>query len=230
MITARAVAKSYLGVEVLHDVDLHVPAGSFALLTGPSGSGKTTLLNLLAALDAPDGGSIRVDDTEVTALRGRQRARHRARHGHVFQRSGLLAGLTLRENIEAAHLLAGHPVDLEWVDHLAERLGVRALLDVTASRVSGGQGQRAALIRSLAHRPPLLFADEPTASLDTASKHTIHEVLREVVANEGTTVLMVSHDAISLDYATDVTRLVDGGVESDAEATGEAESSRREAP
>lgn len=213
MITAQGVAKSYLGVEVLHDVDLHVPAGSFSLLAGPSGSGKTTLLNLLAGLDTPDSGSIRVDDVEVTTLRGRERTRHRARHGHVFQRSGLLAGLTLRENIEAAHLLAGQAVDQTWLEHLADRLGVRTLLEVTANRVSGGQSQRAALIRSLAHRPPLLFADEPTASLDTASKHTIHEVLREVVASEGTTVLMVSHDAISLEYATEVTRLVDGTIE-----------------
>ncbi len=207
------VRKSYLGTVVLADVHAEVPSGVLSLLTGPSGSGKTTLLNLVSALDEPDAGDITIDDTEVTGLSRKARDRFRAVNGHVFQRSGLLGGLTVRDNIEAGHALTGRSVDQAWVTHLVTRLGIADLLDVRASLISGGQAQRTALVRSLAHRPPHLFADEPTASLDTASTHAIHALLREVAHEEGTTVLMVSHDQISAEYADHTFRLRDGHLE-----------------
>ncbi len=211
-IKTRAVSKSYLGTTVLHVVDLDVSSGSLTVLTGPSGSGKTTLLNLVSSLDRPDVGEITVGDVDVAGLTDKERTRFRAGHGHVFQRSGLLGGLTIRENIEAGHTITGRPVDAGWVSHLIDRLEISDVLDARASRVSGGQAQRAALVRALAHRPSVVFADEPTASLDTTSTHTIHELLRDISLTEGTTTLMVSHDEISTQYATHSVRLVDGRI------------------
>jgi putative ABC transport system ATP-binding protein len=216
-IKARAVSKSYLGTTVLHDVDLDVSPGSLTVLTGPSGSGKTTLLNLVSSLDRPDAGQIAVGDVDVAGLTDKERTWFRAGHGHVFQRSGLLGGLTVRENIEAGHILTGRPVDASWVSHLIERLELSNVLDTRASRVSGGQAQRAALVRALAHRPSVVFADEPTASLDTTSTHTIHELLRDISLSEGTTTLLVSHDDISTSYATHAIRLVDGRLDSEGQ-------------
>ncbi len=211
-ITTDGVVKSYLGTPVLRDVSVTVGSGSLTVLTGPSGAGKTTLLNLVSALDTPDSGTITVGGTDVGGLAPRARAAFRAPYGHVFQRSGLLGGLTVRENIEAPHALTGQRVDPAWVHLLVAHLGLTELLDTRAHRISGGQAQRAALVRALAHRPTILFADEPTASLDTASKHLIHEMLRDIAATEGTTVLMVSHDEISTQYASATIGLVDGRV------------------
>jgi len=212
-ISTDSVSKSYLGTMVLHDITLDVAAGSLTVLRGPSGSGKTTLLNLISGLDQPDAGTVTVDGAEVTGLAARKRGQFRARYGHVFQRSGLLGGLTLRENIEGPHALTGQQVNPAWMNHLVDLLDIDSLLDTHASRVSGGQAQRASLVRALAHRPAILFADEPTASLDTASKHLVHSLLRDVASNEGTTVLMVSHDEISGQYATAQIGLLDGRIQ-----------------
>lgn len=212
-IRAEGVHKSYLGTPVLKDVSVTVAAGSLTVLTGPSGAGKTTLLNLVSTLDTADSGTITVGGTDVGGLAPRARAAFRAPYGHVFQRSGLLGGLTLRENIEAPHALTGQRVEPAWVHLLVTHLGIADLLDTRAHRVSGGQAQRASLVRALAHRPAIVFADEPTASLDTASKHLIHEMLRDIAATEGTTVLMVSHDEISAQYATATIGLLDGRVQ-----------------
>lgn len=209
-VTARAVTKSYLGVEVLHGIDLGIEPGSLTLLTGPSGSGKTTLLNLLSGLDLPDSGDVTHGDHMISKMNRRERARLRAANGLVFQRSGMLGGLTIRENVEAAHCVNGRDVDAALIEHYATRLGIDDLLDAPANRVSGGQAQRAALVRSLVHQPSILFADEPTASLDTASKHLIHEVIRQAVDENGVTAVVVSHDDLSADYATHVHLLTDG--------------------
>lgn len=209
-IEVQSLSKSYLGTVVLDAVDALVQSGTLTVISGPSGSGKTTLLNLVSGLDNPDDGRVCVGGTDVTELSLRERGRYRAENGHVFQRSGLLGGLTVQENIEVGHTLTGSTIDRVWVRHLVERLNIDGLLNTHASRISGGQAQRVALIRALAHRPAHLFADEPTASLDTASTHAIHTLLRQVAENEGTTVLMVSHDEISGTYAHDAIRLLDG--------------------
>lgn len=211
-ISVRDVTKSHGGTVVLKGVNLAVRPGSFTVLSGPSGSGKTTLLNLVSGMDAPDSGAVIVAGIEITSLTARDRERFRAGCGHVFQRSGLLGGLTLRENIEAVHALTGQKVDPAWVLRLASRLGIVDVLDTPARRVSGGQAQRAAIVRALAHRPDFVFADEPTASLDSASKRAVHDLLSDAAAQEGMTVLMVSHDAVSHQYANDEVTLVDGHI------------------
>lgn len=209
-ISVADVRMSYLGAEVLHGVTAQARAGALTLLSGPSGSGKTTLLNLVGALDVADAGSIVVGDVDVVALPTRQRAAFRAGLGLVFQRSGLIRGLTARENIEVPHVLAGHGVDRNWVNKLAADLGIADVIEQSSQTLSGGQAQRVAVIRALAHRPSVVLADEPTASVDSDAKTAIHEVLRATCRSEGTAVLLVSHEAMSVDYA-DRTLTMTGG-------------------
>jgi putative ABC transport system ATP-binding protein len=209
------VRKSFLGTEVLRGVSLAVPAGAFTLVSGPSGSGKTTLLNIACGIDVADAGQVTVAGLELGAASAAERTRFRAGNGVVFQRSGLLGGLTARQNIELGHALTRQPVESAWVRDLAERLGVAGVLDARATRLSGGEAQRVALIRALAHRPSLLFADEPTAAVDGSTKRAIHELLVGVCREEGTTVLMASHDAVSREYADQVVTLVDGRIASE---------------
>lgn len=212
MLWIRDVTKSYLGAQVLRGVSLEIATGELALLTGPSGSGKTTLLNIMAALERADGGSVRLDDAQVTSLSPRRRAAYRAQHGHVFQRSGLLGGLTARDNITTPHRLNRRPVDPTWVNSLASELGVAEVLDQPSTTLSGGQAQRVAVIRALAHRPRLLFADEPTAALDTATTETVHRLLQRVATEAGITVVMVSHDPAAEEFASSVHVLRDGSL------------------
>ncbi|GAB3865421.1 ABC transporter ATP-binding protein [Nocardioides maradonensis] len=210
MIRIEGVSKAYGTTRVLSDVSVDVEEKRLTLITGPSGSGKTTLLNLVAAIDRPDTGSVQVGDHRVTDLRGRDRSRYRAAVGLVFQRSGLLGGLTARQNIEVGHRLNRSRVDEGWLADLADRLGVAHVLDQLAAGLSGGQAQRVALLRAVAHRPELVLADEPTAAVDSEAKGAIHDLLRWLVDRHGVTVVVVSHDEISSTYADRVVRLVDG--------------------
>lgn len=212
MIALAGVSKAYGATTVLTGVDLAVEAGAMTLVTGPSGSGKTSLLNLMSALDRPDAGSVTVGDLDLTRLRARDLTRYRAALGLVFQRSGLLAGLTARENILVGHRLTGARVDDGWVSSLAARLGVDRLLDRRAGALSGGQAQRVAVVRALAHRPELVLADEPTAAVDSEAKAVIHDVLRSLVDEHSTTVVVVSHDELSASYADVTVRLLDGAI------------------
>ncbi len=216
-ITIDAVRKSFHGTVVLNDVTAQIVHGALTVIGGPSGSGKTTLLNLISSLDTPDAGSVTVGGVEITGLSRRARDRYRAANGQIFQRSGLLGGLTVRENIESGHTLTGRTLSSTWIQHLVNQLQIGELLEAKASTLSGGQAQRAALVRALAHRPRHLFADEPTASLDTASTHVVYQLLREMAETEGTTVLLVSHDDVSKNYAHHNIRLVDGRIESRSE-------------
>ncbi|MFT4187576.1 MAG: ATP-binding cassette domain-containing protein [Aeromicrobium sp.] len=218
------VTKRYQGQTVLDRIDVSFPPGRLSLITGPSGSGKTTLLHLAAGLAVPDSGRVEVGDRAVSELSGRERARFRAGVGVAFQRSGLLGGLTARENITVGHRLTGRAVDPSWVDHLTDLLGVAAVLDLRASRLSGGQAQRVALVRALAHQPPVLFADEPTASLDSHGTDQVHELLRRLSHDHAITVLLVSHDQTAPHHADEVFALADGHLSPAASARHRRES------
>jgi putative ABC transport system ATP-binding protein len=219
VISVVGVRKTYQGAHALRGVDVTIPRGKLTVITGPSGSGKTTLLNLLASLDRVDDGTVTVDGVDITRIRGKARDAYRASNGHVFQRSGLLAGLSVRENITAPHLIAGKKLEEPWLAALIERLDLSSLMERPASSLSGGQAQRVALARALVHRPRIVFADEPTASLDTEAKQSVLRKIRSAVDDLHTTVLMVSHDQVALDYADTSLTLVDGLVAPPAPAT-----------
>ena len=211
-IEVRNVSKQYqLARTVFNNLSLDIEPGKLTLIKGPSGSGKTTLLNIMAGIDTPNEGEVVVNGTDITTLSRRGRTAYRAATGQIFQRSGLISGLSAMDNIRVVHDLAEQPVDEEWTEYLLGRLGVGDLINERATQLSGGQAQRIAVVRALAHFPRIVFADEPTASLDTESKKDVHDTLR-FVAETGSTVVMVSHEEMSEDYADRTIEMRDGTI------------------
>lgn len=181
-------------MEVLDGASLTVKAGDVAAVLGPSGSGKSTLLHLLGGLDRPDAGEIYWGDFPVHRHSPRYLAAKRARYvGLVFQNHYLLSDFTLLENVAMPSRIIGAP-DEARAKELLERVGLGARSDFPPSRISGGERQRAAVARALALRPPLLLADEPTGSLDHARAEEVFELLLTLASEEGTAVVVVTHD------------------------------------
>lgn len=180
---------------VLRGVDLSLARGASLALMGESGSGKSTLLHLVAGLDRPDRGHIQAAGQALDSLNERALAAWRREGiGLIFQQFNLIASLTVADNLAFQARLAGRH-DPRWQAELAERLGLTALLERYPEQLSGGQQQRVALGRALASRPPLLLADEPTGNLDEASGDQALALLLELVAETGSSLLMVTHSA-----------------------------------
>lgn len=209
------VTKQFTGKVALDNVSLDIQSNELTVINGPSGSGKTTLLNVMSGIMRPDSGTVYFGYDEITTMPDDELTQFRACNGQAFQRSGLIAGLTARKNILYPHTMTGSPVDAPWTAYLCQRLDIVDVLDQPASELSGGQALRVSVARALAHRPGILFADEPTASLDTESKHHVHGILKTLTDEDELTVVMVSHDEISEAYADRVIRLQDGVVRSD---------------
>ncbi len=179
--------------DVLRDVDLTLAAGQTLALTGESGSGKSTLLHLIGGLDTPDGGQIMLDGTELTALDDTGRARMRRETvGVVFQQFNLIPSLRIVDNIAFQAQLAGRH-DTAWCATLADRMGLTSQLHKYPEQLSGGQQQRVAIARTLAPRPKLVLADEPTGNLDEATAAQVLALMLELVADTGAGLLMVTH-------------------------------------
>jgi putative ABC transport system ATP-binding protein len=199
VLSIRHLTKSYSSagekVAVLRGVDLEIAAGERVALTGESGSGKSTLLHLIAGLDAADGGEIWVGEDCVTKLSDAARARlRRERLGLVFQQFNLVPSLNVADNLAfQARLAVRH--DAAWQSELVERLGLSTLLRRYPEQLSGGQQQRVAIGRSLAVKPALLLADEPTGNLDEATADEVLALARDLVARTGCAFLMVTHSA-----------------------------------
>ena len=192
------------GVRALDGVDLALPRASFTALVGASGCGKSTLLQCVAGLDHPTGGSVRILDVETTALRPRAAARFRADHiGFVFQEDNLVTALSARDNVALPGRLRRRPLSRADVDAALERVGLSAQARRLPHQLSGGERQRVAIARVLASRPDVVFADEPTAALDVAAGADVLDWLAQLRRN-GTTVLMVTHDAAAAARARNV--------------------------
>jgi len=199
MLTITALHKSYATPQgplpVLRGVDLHLAQSESLALMGESGSGKSTLLHLVAGLDHPDQGRIVAAGQTLSELNESALARWRRQGiGLIFQQFNLIASLSVADNLAFQARLAGRH-DPRWQQTLAERLGLAALLERYPEQLSGGQQQRVALGRALASRPPLLLADEPTGNLDEASGDAALTLLLELVAETGSSLLMVTHSA-----------------------------------
>jgi len=229
MISVRNLKKVYgqgpAAVHALKGIDLDVKAGEFVAIMGRSGSGKSTLLHLIGLLDAPTAGEIHIDGTDISKLSEGQKARLRIEKlGYVFQEYSLLGELTLLENVcLPAMSLNG------WNNHYRQRatellstVGLENRLNHYPHEASGGEQQRVAIARALINKPHILFADEPTASLDAASAGVILELFRKLNRETGQTIVMVTHEPEDRRYVDRVVWLKDGCIETSTASPGTA--------
>jgi putative ABC transport system ATP-binding protein len=213
------LSKSYRSggqqLSAVTNVSFRVDAGETVAIVGPSGSGKTTLLGLLAGLDRPSGGTVRIDGTDLGALSEDERARlRRERIGFVFQSFQLIPTLTARENVEVPLQLRGEG-SAGRADELLSRVGLGGRGHHFPAQLSGGEQQRVAIARAFVHSPQILFADEPTGNLDAATGQRVIDLLMELNREVGTTLVLVTHDSDLAARARRVIRLADGRVVSD---------------
>jgi putative ABC transport system ATP-binding protein len=219
LVELRSVSKVYREGDrprvVLRDVDLAVAPGEFVALLGRSGSGKSTLLNLISGIDAPSAGEVAIGGTLITALGERRRTLFRRRHiGLVFQFFNLVATLTVEENLHLPLELvgrAGAPARAR-VDALLRQVGLADRAGAFPDRLSGGEQQRVAVARALAHDPELILADEPTGNLDSDSAEQVLGLLARLSREERRTVIAVTHSAEVARVADRVLTLKDGSV------------------
>ena len=218
MIVAEDLEQTYLSggrpLTVLRDINLAIAPQEFVAITGPSGSGKTTLLGLLAGLDRPTRGVVRLDGQDLGPLSEDARARLRAEKvGFVFQTFQLLPTLTALENVLVPIELHGDGNGkTERATDLLSRVGLGDRTHHYPAQLSGGEQQRVAIARAFANRPKILFADEPTGSLDAETGHTVIELLVELNRGAGTTLVLVTHDPALANLANRTIRLAGGAI------------------
>ena len=201
--------------KALSDVSFQVHEGEFIGIMGASGSGKTTLLNCISTIDTVSAGHIFLDGTDVTKIREKDIARFRRENlGFIFQEFNLLDTLTVRENIPLALTINRLPAGkiMERVEDMADKLGIRDILDKFPYQVSGGQKQRCACARAMINRPRLILADEPTGALDSHSSQMLLDTIRNMNESLSATILMVTHDAFTASYAGRILFLKDGQI------------------
>ncbi len=207
---------------VLRDVSFDVDSGEFVCIMGPSGSGKTTLLHLLSGLDEPSAGSIELDGEDLAALSERQRTlRRRSKVGYVFQFFNLMPNLTVRENITLPIAIAGNRAEAgDRLEELARKLELTSRLDAYPHQLSGGEMQRTSIARALMGGQPLLLCDEPTGNLSQKAGAEVMELLGRCVAEDGRSVLLVTHNPRDAAFADRILFLVDGRLATDVELRG----------
>lgn len=202
-------------VHALDGVSMEIKKGTLAILKGRSGSGKTTLLNILSALDMPTEGSVQFLDKNLEQMTEKDRKMlRRYEMGFVFQSIALIPTMTAYENVEFALRLAKNDVINEnthdRVSELLERVGLSKRMDHMPDQLSGGEQQRVAIARAVVHRPKVVFADEPTGALDTASGFEVMRLFRELIDDEGITIVMTTHDPNLMELGDEVFELSDG--------------------
>ncbi|MEM7029995.1 MAG: ABC transporter ATP-binding protein [Chloroflexota bacterium] len=215
-------------VQALRGVDMRLKPGEFVALMGRSGSGKTTLLNCLGGLDRPTSGVSSIFGQDLSKLNDRQLTRwRRERVGFIFQSFGLLPTLSAFENVELMLRIKGTRGGRkrrERAEYCLDLVGLKKWMDHRPYELSGGQQQRVAIARALANEPQLILADEPTGELDTNTAHEILTFFKNLVKEEKITMLMVTHDNLSVDYVDYVLRLRDGQImQEGSEALAEGE-------
>lgn len=207
-ITCKQLSRAYLKgdttIRPLDGLDLEIRKGDFLALMGPSGSGKTTLLNLIAGIDSPTEGTLRIDGTDIGTLSRNQLAAWRSTHvGYVFQLYNLVPVLTAYENIELPLLL--HSLNRterhRRIMTALKRVGIDDRSNHFPRQLSGGQEQRVAIARAIVTDPEIIVADEPTGDLDKPSAHAVMQLLQSLNQNLGKTIIMVTHDHKTTQYA-----------------------------
>jgi putative ABC transport system ATP-binding protein len=217
VVAANEITRVYgagdTAVQALSGVSVDIEAGRLTAVMGPSGSGKSTLMHILAGLDKPTGGTVQIAGTEITTLGDTELTKLRREHiGFVFQFFNLLPMLTARENVLLPLTIAGEKPENGWFDDLVDQVGLKDRLSHRPAELSGGQQQRVAIARALVSRPTVVFADEPTGNLDSATSGEILALVRHSVDAYGQTTVMVTHDARAAEMADRVLFLADGRI------------------
>ena len=222
MIKVKNLRKIYgrgqIATQALKGIDLEVKTGEFVAIMGRSGSGKSTLLHILGLLDMPTDGEIYIENEDVLKLSEGQRTRFRLEElGYVFQEYSLIGEMTILENVYLPALcLAKENNYRKRAVEMLETVGLGERLKHYPNEVSGGEQQRAAVARALINRPKILFADEPTASLDAASAKVVLDLFRKLNKDLGQTIVMVTHEPEDEKYVERVIWLKDGLIEKES--------------
>ncbi len=216
MLSARNIHKRFGALEVLKGIDLDIADGKVTTIVGPSGAGKTTLLQILGTLSAPEaGGRVLYDGTDVTSLNDNKLSAFRNRNiGFVFQFHQLLPEFTLAENVAMPALIGGSSYRdaIDRASALLDRLGLSDRASHRPSELSGGECQRAAVARALVNNPRVVLADEPSGSLDSANRASLHKLFFDLRDELGATFVIVTHDeGLAADSDT-VIRMADGRI------------------
>lgn len=213
MIEIHNITKSFGSLQVLKGIDLHINRGEVVSIVGPSGAGKTTLLQIMGTLDTADSGSVVIDGIDVTKLKDKEMAKFRNQHlGFVFQFHQLLPEFTAMENVMIPAMIGGkaNKQMRERAKELLEFLGLAERADHKPAELSGGEKQRVAVARALINNPAIIFADEPSGSLDSKNKAELHQLFFDLRDKYGQTFVIVTHDE-GLSQITDRTiHLKDG--------------------
>ena len=225
LLSGRGLRKQYpMGaepVQALRGVDIDIRAGDLLALRGPSGSGKTTLINLLGLLDRPDGGTLQLDGRDTAALSEDERAdTRRDRFGFIFQTFNLIPVLTAAENVGYPMLLKPEPPAdmLGRARELLAAVGLQGKEDTRPDLLSGGQRQRVAIARALANHPAIIFADEPTANLDSHTADSILDLLQQLNRERAVAIVVSTHDPRVVERCSHVLALHDGEIVSEKAA------------
>lgn len=215
MIEIRNVIKSYGSLTVLHDITLTIPEKEIMAIVGPSGAGKTTLLQIAGTLDRPDSGSVLFDNTDLFRLKDKKLSEFRNLNiGFVFQFHQLLPEFSALENVAMPALIAGRKKKqaLEEARELLDILGLGARTDHKPAQMSGGEKQRAAIARALINKPRVVFADEPTGSLDSHNRDEIQEIIASLRDTMHQTFVIVTHDPCIASIADRKVTMEDGRI------------------
>lgn len=201
-------------IEVLKNINLEITKGHLTILKGRSGSGKTTLLNLLSALDEPTTGKVEFLGKDLSRLSASEKEVLRSKQmGFVFQSIALVPVMSAYENVDFALRLAEYEGDRDKrIKEIMERVGLRSRMHHMANQLSGGEQQRVAIARAVAHHPQVVFADEPTGALDTASGLAVMGLFKELVEKEKATIVMTTHDLNLMELGDEIYEVVDGEI------------------
>ncbi|WP_066424707.1 DevA family ABC transporter ATP-binding protein [Anabaena sp. 4-3] len=213
--------KGALKRQILFDINLDIYPGEIVIMTGPSGSGKTTLLSLIGGLRSVQEGSLKFLGVELSGASQSQLVQIRRSIGYIFQAHNLLGFLTARQNVQMAVELNNHVAPEEAIAHaqaMLQAVGLENRVNYYPDNLSGGQKQRIAIARALVNNPPLVLADEPTAALDKQSGRDVVEIMQRLAKEQGTAILLVTHDNRILDIADRIVEMEDGLLARDSQS------------
>ena len=216
--------KGHLRKQILFDVSTEIAAGEIVIITGPSGSGKTTLLTLIGALRSCQQGRVNVLDHDLSKASARNLVKVRRKIGYIFQQHNLLDSLTVAQNVQMGLKISSERSGKNWDQRIAgvlDQVGMADHSHKRPSQLSGGQKQRIGIARALVHRPSIVLADEPTASLDKETGRHVVQLIQRLAREEGAAVVLVTHDNRVLDIADRILHLEDGRVRNLMDAVGD---------